>query len=96
MMGRRRKTDLEPRPAPKPKPQPAKIAECDARCGGCQYSGMIFRNETICEYLDLRKKRHMRPCPAGAECTVYEPRKAPRAKTPPIWQKLMKEDKENG
>lgn len=96
MMGRRRKTDLEPRPAPKPTPAPAvEISTCDARCAGCRYSGIAaLGKDIICEYLSL-PQRHRRPCHAGAECTVYEPRKAPRPKTPPIWQKLMKED-ENG
>lgn len=94
MMGKKTKAFVKPKPRPAA-PEASSIALCDARCKSCRYSGMIFRNDPVCEYLDLRAKRHMRPCPAGAECTVYEPRKARKnAHTPPIWQKLLKEDKD--
>ena len=51
---------------------------CDKNCDNCFFLQRINGGLRFCGY--LFKTNHMRPCPAGVECTVKVSRKVYRKK----------------
>lgn len=77
------------------------MSECNARCKTCRFSSGLsnsgFRSakdrKTVmvcCDYIGFNKVS--RGCPAGAECTKYEPRKRGRKNRIP---RAAKDDNKN-